>query len=120
MERSSFLTIVAGVMKGMVSYEKMMASIQRSCMRAEAENLELMSVEEEKVDKLIECINSGEELQIPDNLMDVLVLRYLRNTQFLAKIKEDYIDVSGLADDLGYWKKTMLFKAPNQRIECSE
>lgn len=120
MEKNSFLTIVAGVMKGMISYESMMASIQRSCMRAEAENLSIMRIEEEKVDRLIKSINSVEKLEIPDDVLDALVLRYLRNTQFLASIKEDYIDISGLADDLGYWKKTMLFKAANQPIACSD
>lgn len=120
MEKNGFLIIVAEVMKGMISYENMIASIQRSCMRGEAENLELMRVEEEKVDRLIEGTDSIKELDISDDVMDALVLRYLKNTQFLAGIKEDYVDISGLADDLGYWKKTMLYKAPNQGIACSD
>ena len=91
----------------------MMASIQRSCMRAEAENLALMSAEEQNVDALIENMPSIQELAVPEHIMDTLVLRYLKNTQFLANIKEDDIDVSGLgSEDLEYWKKTMLFKAP--------
>jgi hypothetical protein len=44
--------------------------------------------------------------------MDALVLRYLKNTQFLANIKEDDIDISGLGEDLDYWKKTLLYEAP--------
>jgi hypothetical protein len=113
MEKKSFLTKVAEVMKDMISYQNMMASIQRSCMRPEAENLELMRSKEGEVDDLIASITTVKELDIPDTTMDVLALRYLKNTQFLARIKEDDIDVSELdGKDLNFWKKTMLFKAP--------
>lgn len=113
MEKKSFLTKVAEVMKGMISHEDMMASIQRSCMRAESENIALMSSEEENVDKLISGVTSISVLDVPETALDVLVLRYLKNMQFLATIKEDNIDVSGLeGGDLSLWKKTMLYKAP--------
>jgi hypothetical protein len=112
MEKKIFLTKVAEVMKGIISYEEMMASIQRCCMRGEAENLALMNTEEEKVDRLIGGITQISELDVPEDILDVLVLRYLKNTQFLANIKEDDIDISGLAEDLGYWKKALLYKAP--------
>ncbi|HXX58463.1 MAG TPA: hypothetical protein VEI96_10720 [Thermodesulfovibrionales bacterium] len=111
MEKFSFLTSVAEVMKGLISYETMMASIQRSCMRGEESNLDLMRREERQVDGLIEAMTTIERLEVPDDIADVLVLRYLRNTQFLASLKEDYIDVSGLGEaGLQYWKKTMLYK----------
>jgi len=112
MEKKSFLTKVAEVMKGIISYEKMMASIQRSCMRGEAENLALMNTEEEKFNRLISGITEITELDVPEDILDVLVLRYLKNTQFLANLKEDAIDVSGLAEYLDYWKKALLYKAP--------
>lgn len=113
MEKISFLTRVAEVMKGLISYEDMMASIQRSCMRGEAENLRLMEAEEKNVDSLISGIVDIRELRLPKDIMDVLILRYLKNTQFLANIKETDIDISGLGDeDLAFWKKTMLYKAP--------
>ena len=113
MNKTVFLTSVAEVMKGMISYQNMMASLQRSCMRAEADNLELMRGQEGEVDHLIESISTLQELEIPEMVMDVLVLRYLKNTQFLAKIKEDDIDVAGIeGGELGYWKKTMLYKTP--------
>jgi hypothetical protein len=112
-EKKSFLTRVAEVMKGMITRENMMASIQRSCMRGEAENLVLMSEEEGNVDALIEKTAAIGELALPERIMDALVLRYLKNTQFLASIKEDDIDVSELGgEDINYWKKTMLYKAP--------
>jgi len=114
MEKISFLTRVAEAMKGMLSHKNMMASIQRSCMRGEAENLALMSAEEENLDALISGIAVMRELEIPERVVDVLVLRYLRNTQFLASIKEDDIDVSELGgEDLNYWKRTMLYKTPH-------
>ncbi len=112
MNKTAFLTKVAEVMKAFISYEEMMASLQRCCMRAEAENLALMSAEEERVDRLISGISGIGKLDVPENILDVLVLRYLKNTQFLANVKEDTIDISGLAGDLDYWKKTLLYKAP--------
>lgn len=100
-------------MKGMISHENMMASLQRSCMRAEAENLELMRQKEAEVDRLIQEMPSVGELHVPEDTMDVLVLRYLKNTQFLAGIKEEAIDVSELGNNtLNYWKKTMLYRTP--------
>jgi hypothetical protein len=109
--KTVFLTKVAEAMKGMISHETMMASIQRSCMRSETENLALMSSEEENANRFISGITQISELEVPENVVDVLVLRYLKNTQFLANIKEDDIDISGLVEDLDYWKKTLLYKA---------
>lgn len=115
MEKKTFLTKVAEVMKGMISRENMMASIQRSCMRGESENLAIMDSEEESVEGLISDATHICVLDVSENTLDALVLRYLKNTQFLAMIKEDDIDVSGLdGSDLGLWKKTMLYKAPWQ------
>ncbi len=111
MEKKRFLTIVTEVMKGMVSYETMMSAIQRSCMRPEAENLALMEEKDAEIDRVISGITEVRELRIPEDLMDILVLRYLRNTQFLANIPEEEIDTSGIhGGDLGFWKKTMLYK----------
>jgi hypothetical protein len=112
-EKKRFLTAVAEVMKGMISHDTIMAAIQRSCMRGQDENLELMRLEEARVDTLIEGITTIKELDIPDELMDVLVLRYLKNMQFLADVKEDDIDVSVLeGGELHYWKRTMLYRTP--------
>ena len=117
MEKKSFLTKVAEVMKGMITRDTMMTSIQRSCMRAEAENLALMREEEANVDALIQNTVAIRGLEVNERTLDALVLRYLRNTQFLANIKEDDIDVSELGgEDLGFWKKTMLYKVPQQEV----
>jgi len=111
--KTVFLTKVAEVMKGMITRDNMMTSIQRSCMRAEAENLALLSEEEATVDTLVQNSVAIRELEVPERTLDALVLRYLRNTQFLANIKEDDIDISELGrNDFSFWKKTMLYKVP--------
>lgn len=121
MEKKRFLTIVAEVMKGMISYETMMSAIQRSCMRPEAENLALMAEKDDELDAVIADVAEIRELRLPEDLMDILVLRYLRNTQFLANIPEEEIDISGIeGGDLGFWRKTMLYKVPENTNKISE
>ena len=117
MEKKAFLTIVAEVMKGMITRDTMMSSIQRSCLRGETANLELMKIEEKRVDALVEGMTAVEAMEVSEETLDALVLRYLKNTQFLAGITETDIDVSMIGDgDLNYWKKAMLFKAPDLPI----
>ena len=121
MEKSDFLKTVAGVMKGMISREEMMVSLQRSCLRSESENLELMGIQEEKLDALIEGMETIEQIDIPNDAMDALVLRYLRNMDFLAHLEEQYIDVSAIGEgDLSFWKKTMLFKKIPCKVPAQE
>ncbi|MFN3396709.1 MAG: hypothetical protein ACK4Z9_07970 [Thermodesulfovibrionales bacterium] len=112
MEKTEFLTRVAEVMKSMVSYEAMMESLRRSCLRSEAENLDLLMREETKVDRLVEESNGVDEIKASEDTFDALILRYLKNTQFLSCIEEEYIDISGLDNDIAFWKKTMLYRAP--------
>ncbi len=113
MEKIEFLTRVAEVMKSVVSYEAMMESIKRSCLRSEAENIELLEREAERVDEVIKKVNGVDEIRAGIDTFDALVLRYLKNTQFLANIEEEYIDITGLDGDLAYWKKTLLYKVPS-------
>lgn len=113
MEKFRFLTIVSEVMKGIVTRENMLASLQRSCMRSEAENHELMKLQEENADRTIAGIRERGEVPLPEEVLDAMVLRFLRNTQFLAGIPEQAVDLSGLEEtDIAYWKKAMLFKIP--------
>jgi hypothetical protein len=110
-EKDAFMKVVAKVMRVIISHADMVASLHRSCLRSEVENLELMEREDERVDVFIEEMNAIELAEIPYNTMDVIVLRYLRNMDFLANIEEQYIDVSTIGEeDLACWKKTMLFK----------
>jgi hypothetical protein len=110
-EKDAFMKVVAGVMRVIISHKGMMASLHRSCLRSEVENLELMEREDERVDVFIEGMNAIELPDIPYDTMDAIVLRYLRNMDFLANIEEQYIDVSTIGEgDLAYWKKTMIFK----------
>lgn len=113
MEKSEFLTRVSEVMKTMISYDEMMESIRRSCLRSEKENLELLEREEDRLDGLIKDPKGLKELKTSQDTFDALVLRYLKNTQFLSRIEEEYIDISGLDSDLAFWRKTMLYKAPS-------
>lgn len=111
MDKLNFLNIVSEVMKGMVSHEKIMGSIKRSSMRGHSQNLEFLKPEEKKLDKVIEGINNINKLDIPEDTLDALILRYFMNTQFLSDIKENNIDVSSIrGGDLYYWKKAMLYK----------
>lgn len=113
MEKIEFLTRVAEVMKSMISYEEMMESLRRSCLRSEAENMELLNREQGMVDELIAGMNKIEKINASEETFDALILRYLKNTQFLSRIEEEYIDISGLDNDLAFWKKTMLYKVPS-------
>lgn len=112
MVKTEFLTRVAEVMKSMVSYEAMMESLRRSCLRSEAENIDLLAREETRVDRLIEESNGVDEIKASEDTFDALILRYLKNTQFLSSIEEEYIDITGLDNDIAFWKKTMLYRAP--------
>ncbi len=113
METMIFLGAVTEVMKRLVSHGAMMHSMQRCGLRSAAENKKILRGKQARLDKLISGIARIDKISIDDDdLMDALVLRYLNNMQFLSAVKEDRIDVSGLSDDLSFWKKTMLFKTP--------
>ncbi|HWR59883.1 MAG TPA: hypothetical protein VN328_13430 [Thermodesulfovibrionales bacterium] len=113
MEKRSFLAAVAEVMKGIISHDVMMASLERCGLRPAAENKKLLRNKEARLDKLIAGIACADKISVSDNdLVDALVLRYLNNMQFLSGIKEDSIDISELSDEFSFWKKTMLFKTP--------
>lgn len=113
MNKMIFLDAVAEVMKGMVSYDSMMVSLERCGLRSAAENKKILRKNEAHLDKLISDVSCIDWISVSDcDLIDALVLRYLNNMHFLANIKEDIIDTSGLGDELGFWKKTMLFRTP--------
>lgn len=113
MEKMLFLGAVTEVMKGMISNDVMLASLERCGLRPAAENKKLLRSKEARLDKLIAGLACIDKISVSDDdLIDALVLRYLNNMQFLSGIKEDSIDISGLGDELSFWKKTMLFKTP--------
>jgi hypothetical protein len=113
MEKISFLLAVTEVMKAMVSRDTMLVCLQRSGMRSAEENRTLLLESEGLLDEIISSLTGIDRICVSDDdMMDALVLRYLNNMQFLSEIEEDRIDISGLDDDLGFWKKTMLFKVP--------
>ncbi len=113
MEKMSFLSTVTEVMKGMVSHDAMMRSLERCGMRSAEDNKKLLHRNEGRLDELVAGLACVDNICISDDdLMDALVLRYLNNMQFLSDIEEERIDISELGDELSFWKKTMLFRAP--------
>lgn len=113
MNKMMFLDTVTEVMKGMLSRETMMGSIERCGMRSAVENRKLLRSKEKRLDNLLLGLACIDKICVSDDdLIDALVLRYLNNMQFLSDIEEGIIDTSGLTDELSFWKKTMLFKTP--------
>lgn len=113
MEKIKFLLAVTEIMKGMVSHNTMIVSIQRCGMRSAEENKKLLQEREGHLDELVSGVACVDRICFSDDdLTDALVLRYLNNMQFLSDTEEERIDISGLDDDLSFWKKTMLFKVP--------
>ncbi len=113
MEKMSFLSTVTEVMKGMVSHDAMLRSIERCGMRSAEDNKELLHRNEGRLDELVAGLACVDKICISDDdLMDSLVLRYLNNMQFLSDVEQERIDISGLGDELSFWKKTMLFRVP--------
>ncbi len=113
MEKMSFLSTVTEVMKGMVSHGSMIVSIERCGMRSASDNKDLLRKNEQRLDELISGISHIDNISCPDeDLTDALVLRFLWNMQFLSDLKENRIDITGLSDDLSFWRKAMLFRTP--------
>ncbi len=113
MEKISFLSAVTEVMKGMMSYDSMMVSIERCGMRSASDNKKLLRKNEKRLDEFISGIACIDNICSSDeDLTDALVLRFLHNMQFLSDVEEARIDISGLGDELSFWRKAMLFKTP--------
>ena len=77
------------VMKELLTPEGMIASINRAKNRTEEENLGLLIQERENINDLVRKIaeNSDRELikAVPEELLDAMVLRYLRNRDIFMK-----------------------------------
>ena len=83
------------VMKEILTPEGMIASIQRAKNRTEEENLRLLTKERENINDLVRNIAEGhkELLQsVPMELLDAMVLRYLKNRDIFMKTFPEGID----------------------------
>jgi hypothetical protein len=103
----------AGVktMKQILSSSGVAASIQRARSRTEEENLSLLANQRENINELVRKIAEGLDMElmknIPVDLVDALVLRYLKNREVFMKTFPGGIeDVS--PDSLLLWAAIMI------------
>jgi hypothetical protein len=77
------------VMKEILSAPEMSASIQRARRRTEEENAGLLMKERENANELIRKIAEGHDRgllkSVPEELIDAIVLRYLKNRDIFMK-----------------------------------
>jgi len=83
-------------MKRMLPSAAMIASIKRAKSRTEEENLTLLNRERENINELVRKLaetHDGDFLQsVPLELLDAMVLRYLKNRDIFMKTFPDGID----------------------------
>ena len=95
------------VMKEILPPGEMIASIKRAKTRTEEENLALLTKERENVNELVRQIANSEYRTIPQSvsqeLIDSLVLRYLKNRDTFMKTFPDGIDDIETDDPLLLW-----------------
>jgi hypothetical protein len=99
------------VMKEILTSEGMKASIKRAKNRTEEENLGLLIKERENINELVRKIAEGydrELLQsVPMELLDAVVLRYLKNREiFMKTFPEGIDDIS--PDPFSLWAAIMI------------
>lgn len=84
------------VMKEILSAPEMNASIQRARNRTEEENAGLLIKERENINKLVRKIAEGHDREVlksvPGELIDAIVLRYLKNRDIFMKTFPNGID----------------------------
>ena len=77
------------VMKEILTAEGMKASIQRAKNKTEEENVGLLIKERENINELVRKIAEGHDLEllqtVPTELIDAMVLRYLKNRDIFMK-----------------------------------
>ena len=99
------------VMKEILTTEGMKASINRAKNRTEEENLGLLIKERENINELVRKIADGynrELLQaVPMELLDAMVLRYLKNREIFMKTFPEGIDGIN-PDPFSLWAAIMI------------
>jgi hypothetical protein len=83
-------------MKKMLSSAAMIASIKRAKDRTEEENLALLNREREHINELVRKLAESHDRDfmqsVPQELLDAMVLRYLKNRDIFMKTFPDGID----------------------------
>jgi len=84
------------VMKEILTAEGMKASINRAKNRTEEENVGLLIKERENINELVRKIAEGNDREllqsVPMELLDAMVLRYLKNRDIFMKTFPEGID----------------------------
>ena len=84
------------VMKEILSASEMSASLQRARKRTEEENVGLLIKERENVNELVRKIAEGHDRELlksaPEELIDAVVLRYMKNRDIFMKTFPNGID----------------------------
>jgi len=99
------------VMKEILTSEGMIASINRAKNRTEEENLGLLMKERENINELVRKIAEDPDREllqsVPVELVDALVLRYLKNREIFMKTFPDGIsDIN--PDAFSLWAAIMI------------
>lgn len=96
MKAEEIFEISVKVMKEILTPEGMIASIKRSKQRTEEENLGLLIKERESINELVRKIADGQDRDllksVPMELLDAMVLRYLKNRDIFMKTFPKGID----------------------------
>ena len=99
------------VMKEMLTAEGMMTSIKRVKNRTEEENVALLIKERENINELVRNIAEGHNTEllksVPVDLLDAMVLRYLRNRDIFMKTFPEGIDDIN-PDPFSLWAAIMI------------
>ena len=96
MKAEEIFEISVKVMKEILTPEGMIASIKRAKSRTEEENLGLLIKERENINELVRKIAEGYNREllksVPVELLDAMVLRYLKNRDIFMKTFPKGID----------------------------
>ncbi|MEW6108304.1 MAG: hypothetical protein AB1632_03910 [Nitrospirota bacterium] len=100
------------VMKGLLSKSEMLASIKRAKERDENQNEKLLIKERQNINELVrkiaEADGSGQTMRgVPDDLVDAMVIRYLKNREVFMKTFPDGIEDID-ADPVSIWAAIMI------------
>jgi hypothetical protein len=99
------------VMKEILTSEGMKASISRAKNRTEEENLGLLIKERENINELVRKIAEGYDREllkfVPMELLDAMVLRYLKNREIFMKTFPEGIDNIS-PDPFSLWAAIMI------------
>ncbi len=115
MKKKEVLDITAGMMKKMVSFEKVEAVTQRSALRGLENGTKLMIEEKERVNKLIKGILASLDYRkildkVTEETFDAFVFRYFKNVKYLSDLESDDIELPDMVPENSFsvWAAVML------------